>query len=62
MLSYDAMILGSERMARRPDVMQVFSRLANRVKDSDIREANRMVDVEGLPVSTAVAFLQSTID
>ena len=62
MLSYDAMILGSERMAQRPDVMQVFSRLANRIKDSDIREANRMVDVEGLPVSTAVVFLQSTID
>jgi glycine betaine/choline ABC-type transport system substrate-binding protein len=42
--------------------MDVLARLANRITDSDMREANRMVDVEGLPVSTAVAFLQSAID
>ena len=62
MLSYDAMILGSERITQRPKIMDVLARLANRITDSDMREANRMVDVEGLPVSAAVAFLQSAID
>jgi osmoprotectant transport system permease protein len=62
MLSYDAMLLSSDRITKRPRVMRVLARLANRLTDANMREANRMVDVDGLPVSTAVAFLQNTVN
>jgi osmoprotectant transport system permease protein len=62
MLSYDAMLLSSDRITKRPGVMRVLARLANRLTDANMREANRMVDVDGLPVSTAVAFLQNTVN
>lgn len=61
MLPYDGFLLTSEDAARNPDFIAALADLAGSISDEVMREANRIVDVEGRPVSDAVAYLRGVI-
>ena len=42
--------------------MRVLKSLIGQISDEEMREANRIVDVDGGSVMDAVAYLQSAID
>ena len=62
LLSYDAMLLASSAAAQDPRVAAALAPVLGAIGDEAMREANKMVDVEGRPVSEAVAYLQAIID
>ncbi|MCY4269341.1 MAG: ABC transporter permease/substrate-binding protein [Gammaproteobacteria bacterium] len=61
MLPYDAFLVASPRAAREPAFTDALAHLAGSIPDALMREANRIVDVEGRPVSAAVEFLRENI-
>ncbi len=61
MLPYDAFLLASAAAAQNPDFIAALADLTNRITDPVMREANRIVDVEGRPVREAVEYLRNTI-
>lgn len=58
---YDGFILTSSEAAVNPRFVATLSALINRIPDDVMREANRIVDVDGGSVSDAVAYLQSIV-
>ena len=62
LLPYDGLYIASAEAANNEIFMSVVSRLVNSIPDQLMREANRMVDVEGQSVSEAVAYLQAQLD
>lgn len=60
-LPYDSMLLASATAAQNPGFMRTLGALVNKISDNAMREANRLVDVDGRSVSDAVAYLQSVI-
>ena len=61
MLPYDGFLLASGEAARNPVFTAALSAVAGRISDEIMREANRIVDVEGRPVSDAVEYLRRAI-
>ncbi len=61
MLPYDGFLLASGEAARNPAFSAALSTAAGRISDEIMREANRIVDVEGRPVSDAVEYLRRAI-
>ncbi len=61
MLPYDGFLLASGEAARNPVFTAALSAIAGRISDENMREANRIVDVEGRPVSDAVEYLRRAI-
>jgi len=60
-LPYDGMLLASAKAARNPLFMDTVGALVNRVSDDAMREANKLVDVDGRTISDAVDYLRSVI-
>jgi osmoprotectant transport system permease protein len=50
---YDAVLLLSRDAARQPEIVNALSTLVGKIHDPLMREANRLVDVDGLPVAAA---------
>jgi osmoprotectant transport system permease protein len=61
MLPYDGLLLASSQAAQDPEFVRIISQLSGKISDATMREANRIVDVEGGSVNDAVSYLQSII-
>ena len=61
LLPYDGMLLASTRAASRPDFKQALEPINRGISDQLMREANRLVDVDGKSVAEAVAYLQARL-
>ncbi len=61
LLPYDGFLLASPRASQNPRFVAALTNLRGRVSDEIMREANRMVDVEGRSVSEAVTYLREVI-
>jgi osmoprotectant transport system permease protein len=59
---YDAVLLLAPGAAERPAVVEALSPLLGAITDQDIREANRMVDLEQRPIAEAVSFLGKAVE
>jgi osmoprotectant transport system permease protein len=60
-LPYDGILLASSAAAQNPDFVEAVFPLVNAISDQLMREANRMVDVEGRSVSDAVDYVFENI-
>ena len=61
LLPYDGFLLASAGAARNPDFVAALADLVGRIPDEVMREANRIVDVDGRSVSEAVDYLRHAI-
>ena len=61
MLPSDSFLLASSRAAENNRFVEIMQTLVNQISDLEMREANRLVDVEGRSVSDAIAYLQTII-
>ena len=61
MLPYDGFLLASASAAENSDFIAALADLVGRIPDEVMREANRIVDVEGRSVSEAVEYLRGAI-
>jgi len=59
LLSYDGIVLASDAAAAQPEFMQVIGSLIDSIPDGAMRQANRLVDVDGESISVAVEYLRS---
>lgn len=59
LLAYDAVILASADAAEQPEVVQLVEKYVGSISDEAMRHANRLVDVDGQPISVAVEYLRS---
>jgi osmoprotectant transport system permease protein len=58
---YDAVLLLSPNAASRKDVVQALQPLIGSIDNNTIRQANKLVDVDGKSVETAALFLQEEL-
>ena len=58
LLAYDAMILASENAAAQPEFVQVLDSLVDSIPDEAMRQANRLVDVDGESITVALEYLR----
>jgi len=58
LLAYDAMILASGNAAAQPEFMQVLDSLVDNIPDEAMRQANRLVDVDGESITVALEYLR----
>ena len=61
LLPYDGMLIASASAAKNPLFLEIVGGLVNRISDETMREANRIVDVNGGSISDAVNYLRSMI-
>lgn len=61
LLPYDGIYIASEQAAVNRRFMAVVASLEDSISDGMMREANRIVDVEGRPITDAVAYLQDRL-
>ncbi|MBM88674.1 MAG: ABC transporter permease [Gammaproteobacteria bacterium] len=61
-LPYDSILLASGSAAENTVFMKAMEALINKISDEEMRQANRIVDVDGRPISDAVNYLKSVID
>ena len=61
LLPYDGMLVASSSAAKNPLFLETLGALVNRISDEAMREANRIVDVNGGTISDAVNYLRSVI-
>lgn len=61
LLPYDGILLASPEASADPDFIAAVSDLIGRIDNSLMRQANRMVDVDGESVGAAVEFLRRRI-
>ncbi|PCJ17291.1 MAG: ABC transporter permease [SAR86 cluster bacterium] len=61
MLPYDGMLLVSDAASSSPEFLQALEPIIGGISEEQMREANRLVDVEGKSVSEAVAYLQGQL-
>lgn len=59
---YDGFLLVAGENSSDSEFMSVLASLDQQISDEAMREANRIVDVEGRPISEAVAYLQSLLN
>ena len=58
---YDGILVASSEAQSDPQFVEIISALAGTIPNEVMREANRLVDVEGLSVSEAVAYIRENI-
>lgn len=58
---YDAVILLSPDGSRKPKLVNSLRKLVGAIDNQAMRRANKMVDLDGLPVDSAAAFLYRTV-
>ena len=56
---YDGFLVASSEAKNNPRFVEILSRLEGKISDDVMRQANRIVDVDGGSVLDAVAYLQS---
>ena len=61
-LPYDGFLIASASAAQNSTFMEVLRSLVNKISDEEIREANKIVDVDGDSISDAVQYLQGVIE
>jgi len=61
-LPYDGFLIASSSAAQNNAFMEVLQSLVNKISDEEIREANKIVDVDGGSISDAVQYLQGVIE
>jgi osmoprotectant transport system permease protein len=61
MLPYDSFLLASQQAANDPKLLAAMAELTNKITDSAMQQANKIVDLDGGTISDAVAYLRSTI-
>lgn len=61
LLPYDGLFVASAEAADNGQFMAVISSLVNGIADEEMRQANRIVDVDGGSVSSAVEYLQQQL-
>ena len=61
-LPYDGILVASSSASKNPVFMGVIESLIGQISDEEMREANRIVDVNGGSILDAVSYLQSVID
>jgi len=62
LLPYDGLFVASPEAAKNEIFMSVVTRLVDSIPDQLMREANRIVDVEGRPISEAVEYLRTQLE
>jgi glycine betaine/choline ABC-type transport system substrate-binding protein len=55
------MLIASASAAKNPLFLEIVGGLVNRISDETMRQANRIVDVNGGSISDAVNYLRSMI-
>ncbi|GJM13459.1 MAG: ABC transporter permease [Pseudohongiella sp.] len=58
LLAYDAMFLASTEAAAQPEFVEVVASIVDRIPDSAMRQANRLVDVDGESIAVAIEYLR----
>ena len=58
LLAYDAMLLASDAAAANPAFVQAVDSIIDRISDVAMRQANRLVDVDGESVNAAIEYLR----
>ena len=61
-LPYDGILVASSSASKNPVFMRVVESLVGQISDEEMREANRIVDVNGGSILDAVSYLQSAVD
>ena len=59
LLAYDAMLLALDAAASNPAFMRVVDSIIDSISDASMRQANRLVDVDGESVNAAIEYLRS---
>jgi len=62
LLPYDGLIVASPRAAEDPKFRAALEPLAGNITDETMREANKIVDVDGRPIGEAVEFIVESIN
>ena len=62
LLPYDGILIASSVAATNNVFMETMQALVGQISDEEMREANKMVDVDRLPISDAVHYLQTVIN
>ena len=61
-LPYDGILVASSSASKNPVFMRVVESLVGQISDEEMREANRIVDVNGGSILDAVSYLQRAVD
>ena len=61
-LPYDGILVASSSASKNPAFMKVINSLVGKISDEEMRQANRIVDVNGGSILDAVNYLQSVLD
>ncbi len=59
LLAYDAMFLASKNAAQQPEFLRAIDSFIDSIPDAAMRQANRLVDVDGESISVAIEYLRS---
>jgi osmoprotectant transport system permease protein len=59
---YDAVILLSAQLAKRSEVVGILQALVGKIDNEAMRDANKMVDLDGLSLDSAVYFLREHME
>ena len=62
LLPYDGILIASSVAATNNVFMETMQALVGQISDEEMREANKIVDVDRRPISDAVHYLQTVID
>jgi osmoprotectant transport system permease protein len=62
LLPYDGMLVASPEASKNPVFLDTLGHLIGKISDDHMREANKIVDVDGGSISDAVDYLQSVVD
>lgn len=58
LLAYDAMFLASRDAAAQPQLLQAIGPFIDNIPDAAMRQANRLVDVDGESINVAIEYLR----
>lgn len=61
LLAYDGVLLASTEAAAQPAFMQAIESIIDNISDQAMRQANRLVDVDGESINVAVEYLRTEI-
>ena len=62
LLPYDGILIASSVAATNNVFMETMQALVGQISDEEMREANKIVDVDRRPISDAVQYLQTVTD
>jgi len=61
LISYDAMFLASQNAAAQPEFVEVINAFVDSIPDGAMRQANRLVDVDGESINVAIEYLRGEV-